>query len=75
MCTKVAPFIRVSYCPANTKHLYAIIQRRPNVFVVSPTLYKCYTNVLRLLGGSIMRHLTFCWRAALRLCENLTSVW
>ena len=26
------------------------VQRRPNVFDVDPTLYKCYTNVLRLLG-------------------------
>ena len=25
------------------------IQRRPNVFDVGPTLYKCYTNVLCLL--------------------------
>ena len=25
------------------------IQRRPNVFDVGPTLYKCYANVLRLL--------------------------
>ena len=27
-----------------------IVQRRPNVFGVGPTLYKCYTNVLCLLG-------------------------
>ena len=26
------------------------IQRRPNVFDVGPTLYKCYANVLCLLG-------------------------
>ena len=26
------------------------IQRWPNVFDVGPTLYKCYTNVLCLLG-------------------------
>ena len=26
------------------------VQRRPNVFNVGPTLYKCYTNVLCLLG-------------------------
>ena len=26
------------------------IQRRLNVFDVGPTLYKCYTNVLYLLG-------------------------
>ena len=26
------------------------VQRRPNVFDVGPTLYKCYTNVLYFLG-------------------------
>ena len=26
------------------------VQRRPKVFDVGPTLYKCYTNVLRVLG-------------------------
>ena len=26
------------------------VQRRPNVFDVGPTLYKCYTNVVCLLG-------------------------
>ena len=26
------------------------VQRRSNVFNVGPTLYKCYTNVLCLLG-------------------------
>ena len=29
------------------------IQRRPNVFDVGPTLYKCYTNVLCLLGTEL----------------------
>ena len=28
------------------------VQRQTNVFDVGPTLYKCYTNVLCLLGGS-----------------------
>ena len=36
--------------PVNTKHLYDFMQRRPNVEDVGPTLYKCYTNVLCLLG-------------------------
>ena len=27
------------------------IQRRPNVFDVGPTLYKCYTDILCLLSG------------------------
>ena len=39
------------YFSVNTKHLYIpFIQRRPNVLDVSPTLYKCYTDVLCLLG-------------------------
>ena len=28
-------------------------QRRPNVFDVGPALYKCYTNVLCLLGNTL----------------------
>ena len=36
--------------PANTKHCITFIQRRPNVEDVVPTLYKCYTNVLCLMG-------------------------
>ena len=43
----------VIVCSANTKHLYDIIQRRPNVDDVGPTLYTCYTNVLCLLSVSI----------------------
>ena len=29
------------------------VQRRPNVFDVGPTLYKCYTDALCLLGGHV----------------------
>ena len=37
------------------------VQCRPNVFYAGPTLYKCYTNVLRLLEyqlnvGSMLNH-------------------
>ena len=32
------------------------IQRRPNVFDVGLTLYKCHTNVLCLLGGCQLSH-------------------
>ena len=32
-----------------------VVQRRPNVFDVGPTLYKCYTNALCLLGGGSCR--------------------
>ena len=36
--------------PVNTKHLYDFVQCWTNVEDVGPTLYKCYTNVLCLLG-------------------------
>ena len=38
--------------PVNTKHLYnnCTMQSSPNVFDVGPTLYKCYTNIICLLG-------------------------
>ena len=29
------------------------VQRRPNVFNVGPAFYKCYTNVLCLLGLNV----------------------
>ena len=35
--------------------MYNIYTSRPNVFDVGPTLYKSYTNVLRLLGRSEMK--------------------
>ena len=43
-------FSRVSVAPANTKHFITFVQRRPTVFDVGPSLYKCYKNVLCLLG-------------------------
>ena len=36
--------------PSKDKTFVTLIQRRPNVFDVGPTLYKCHTNVLCLLG-------------------------
>ena len=50
----------------NTKHLYDFMQCWTNVENVGPTLYKCYTNVLCLLGaagGLSLKHCTFiqCW--------------
>ena len=35
----------------------AFVQRRLKVFDVGTTLYKCFTNVLCLLGGTRMRGL------------------
>ena len=31
------------------------VQRRPNVFDIGPTLYKCYTNVLCVLGREALK--------------------
>ena len=49
----------------NTKHLYDFMQCWTNVENVWLTLYKCYTNVLCLLGcrGLSLKHCTFiqCW--------------
>ena len=36
--------------PVNAKHLYDFIQCWANVEDVGPTMYKCYTNMLCLLG-------------------------
>ena len=41
-------FIKVTQQTQNI--CIAFVQRRPNVFDAGPTLYKCYTNVLCLLG-------------------------
>ena len=44
-------------CPVNAKHLYDFMQCWTNVEDVGPTLYKCYTNVLCLLGrGLSLKH-------------------
>ena len=44
---------QITYCALiasqQTQNIYiAFVQRRPSVFDVGPTLYKCYTNVLCL---------------------------
>ena len=36
--------------PSKHKTFITCVQRRFNVFTVGPTLYKCYTNDLCLLG-------------------------
>ena len=54
---------------ANTKHLYNIVQRRPDVFDVGQILYKCYTNVLRLIG----RHLLHLQVSLMSICVDNTT--
>ena len=44
------------------------VQRRPNVFDVGPTLYKCYTTVLYLLIGLIIDRLAV--HAYLPICQT-----
>ena len=44
---------QITYCALiasqqTQKNYIAFVQRRPNVFDIGPTLYKCYTNVLCL---------------------------
>ena len=45
-----------------------LVQRRPNVFDVGPTLYKCYTNVLCLLG-------TLCFNQSVFYCDLMPTMW
>ena len=54
-CDSIMSQIRIEYSlvlpsPANTKLFITIVQCRTNVEDVGPTLYKCYANVLCLLG-------------------------
>ena len=50
------PFTTGPASPGNTQQTQNIcitfIQRRPNVFDVGPTWYKCYANVLCLPGNN-----------------------
>ena len=53
--TVIQSWLEVSCFPGKAtqqtrKICITFIQRRPNVFDVGPTLYKCYTNVLCFLG-------------------------
>ena len=54
--------------PVNTTHLYDFVQCWTNVEDVGPTLYKCYTNVLCLLGRR-----TFSQK--LYICAMLVQCW
>ena len=46
------------------------VQRRPNVFDAGPTLYKCYKNVLCLLGVAGDGH---CCRSRVALTLSLPN--
>ena len=48
------------------------MRRRPNVFDVGPTLYKWYTNILCLLGFSV---LYFQWIGNVVTCSWWENIW
>ena len=54
--------------PVNTTHLYDFVQCWTNVEDVGPTLYKCYTNVLCLLGRRTFSQ-------TLYICAMLVQCW
>ena len=69
-------------CPVNTKHLYDFMQCCTNVEDVGPTLYKCYTNVLCLLGRRtfsqtlyIYSMLVQCWASVADVGLSLKQHW
>ena len=69
-------------CPVNTKHLYDFMQCWTNVEDVGPMLYKCYTNVLRLLGRRtfsqtlyIYSMLVQCWASVADVGLALKQHW
>ena len=73
---------QVLTCPVNTKHLYDFMQCWTNVEDVGPTLYKCYTNVLCLLGRRtfsqtlyIFSMLVQCWASVADVGLALKQHW
>ena len=44
--TKLGSSALSQNCTTSSDSCITFVQRRPNVFDVGPTLYKCYTNVL-----------------------------
>ena len=52
--------------PQQTQNIcITFVQRRPNVFDVGSTLYKCYTNVLCLLGRNCIINTVLCYKLLL----------
>ena len=73
---------RVCRHPVNTTHLYDFIQCWTNVEDVGPTLHKCYTNVLCLLGRRtfsqtlyISAMLVQCWASVADVGLTLKQRW
>ena len=66
----------------STKHLYDFMQCWTNVENVGPTLHKCHTNVLRLLGRRtfsqtlyIYLMLVQCWASVADVGLTLKQHW
>ena len=51
------------------------VQRLPNVFDVGPTLHKCYTNVLRLLGNKRVNLNVLLWGGSLAPGDSQALAW
>ena len=50
--TNVLCFLGCNYFPANKKHVYNIYRTPAHNIYITMTLYKCYTDVVYLLGDS-----------------------
>ena len=61
-------------CPVNTKHLYDFMQCWTNVEDVGPTLYKCYTNVLCLLGRRTFSQTLYIYSMLARCWASVADV-
>ena len=73
---------RVYRHPVNTTHLYDFIQCWTSIEDVGPTLYKCYANVLCLLGrrtfsqtSYISAMLVQCWASVADVGLTLKQRW
>ena len=65
---------RLYWHPVNTKHLYALMQCWTNVEDVGPTLYKCYTNVLCLLGRRTFSQTLYIYSMLAQCWGNVADV-
>ena len=61
-------------CPVNTKHLYDFMQCWTSVEDVGPTLYKCYTNVLCLLGRRTFSQTLYIYSMLVQCWASLADV-
>ena len=60
--------------PANTKQLYDFMQCWTNVEDVGPALYKCYTNVLCLLGRRTFSQTLYIYSMLVQCWDSVADV-